>query len=218
MLDRSTSWLELIADEIKAETDNHKHVSEEKPHLFHSFDTEGTEIEVLNLLHAFIRLFKPAHILETGTWNAYGTVALAHAVKENGFGDIVSIEQLPEKARAAQHKLAMLGLDKHATVVCKPSLEFIASLDPDTPKFDFAFFDSSRVCRPDEFEQLHHKGLLGDLAFFHDTSRSRVENQSEKEGVQEVYVRRLDDIERRYAKGAIEFTLSRGLRMMQLRG
>jgi predicted O-methyltransferase YrrM len=213
----SGSWLDLVNDEIKVETDNHKHVETEKPHLFRSFDTEGTEIEVLDLLHALIILFKPMHVLETGTWNAYGTIAMAHAVKENGFGEVISVEKLPEKAAAGMQKLAALGLDKCATIINRPSLEYIRSLDKTGPKFDLAFFDSSRVHRADEFVQLHQKGLLADLVLFHDTSRSRIENHDAKKGVQEAYVRRLDEIEQHYTKGSIEFELSRGLRIMQLR-
>ncbi len=210
------SWTELIKEEINSEADNHSHVATERADLFHSFDTDGTEIEVLDLLHSFIVLFKPERLLETGTYNAYGTIAIAHALRENGHGHLISVEYSPEKAKAAEEKLKALGLDSYVTIVNQASLEYIDSLGADTQPFDFAFFDSTRPDRPDEFIRLREMGLLTDLAFFHDTSRARTENGNGKEGVQATYVDRLDEIEGQNSRGGIELSLSRGLRMMQL--
>ena len=216
-LKENISWINLIGKKIKLESALHAHCEEEKAHLFHGFDSNGTEIESLDLLRSFIRLFKPSLVLETGTWNADGTVALGTALKENGFGKLISLEIDCQKAEKAKGKIQQLGLSEYVEVINQSSLDFIENLDTTKHKFDFAFFDSLTSLRPIEFKKLYDRGALTDLIAFHDTSRLREKTDIVKGEPQDEFVRHLDEIELKYCRGGIEFSLSRGLRIMQLR-
>ena len=59
---------------IKNEAEIHPHEDVEKAHLFHAFDGGSTEIEILNWLHATVLMLKPKYILETGGFEAMGTL------------------------------------------------------------------------------------------------------------------------------------------------
>ena len=192
------------------------HDPAEMPHLFTSYDMDGTEIEVLDFLYTFVRMTKPTRVLETGTWKAYGTVAFAYALRDNGFGELVTIENDSNLASKAEKFIKKNNLQETVTVVHSPSLSYIDTLDPSKHgQFDFAFFDSTRPDRPKEFENLMKKNMLKGFVGFHDTSRLRIENHKGKDNVQKAYVKALDDLEKKYAKGHLEFALSRGLRIFQ---
>ncbi len=210
-------WVNLIGKKIKLESQVHPHCEDEKAYLYHAFDDGGTELETLNLLMSLIRLFKPNLMLETGTWHADGTVAFGIALKENGFGKLISLEIMPQLAEQAKEKIGRLGLTEHVEVINQSSLEFIEKLDAAKYKFDFAFFDSSSAIRADEFSALYHKGALTDLISFHDTSRLREKTFVIQGEPQDEYVRHLDEIENKYCRGGIEFSCSRGHRIMQLK-
>ena len=216
-LKENINWIKLTGKNIKLESECHPHCEEEKAHLFHTFNGGGTEIESLNLLRSFIRLFKPSLVLETGTWNADGTVALGTALKENGFGKLISLEIDCQKAEKAKEKIQRLGLSEYVEVINQSSLDFIENLDTTKYKFDFAFFDSLPSLRPIEFKKFYGRGVLTDLIAFHDTSRLREKTYIVKREPQDEFVRHLDEIELRYCRGGIEFSLSRGLRILQLR-
>jgi tetratricopeptide (TPR) repeat protein len=210
-------WVGLIGKKIRLESICHPHCEEEKAYLYQTFDGGGTELEVLKFLRSVIILFKPSLILETGTWFADGTVALGTALKENGFGKLITLEIDAQMAERARMKIHQFGLDGYAEVINQPSLEYIENLDSAQYKFDFAFFDSRPAIRPVEFLRLYSKGALTDLVAFHDTSRIREQTYIEQGESQDEYVRELDEIESKYCRGGIEFPFSKGLRIMQLR-
>jgi predicted O-methyltransferase YrrM len=210
-------WVGTIGKKIRLESICHPHCEEEKAYLYHTFDGGGTELEVLKFLRSVIILFKPSLILETGAWFADGTVALGTALKENGFGKLITLEIDAQMAEMARMKIHQCGLDGYAEIINRPSLEYIESLDSAQYKFDFAFFDSRPAIRPVEFQRLYNKGALTDLVAFHDTSRLREQTYIEQGESQDEYVRTLDEIESKYCRGGIEFPFSKGLRIMQLR-
>ena len=211
-------WVRMIGKKMRLESICHPHCEEEKAYLYHTFDGGGTELEVLNFLRSVITLFKPSLILETGAWFADGTVALGTALKENGFGKLITLEIDAQMAERARMKIHQFGLNGYVEVINQPSLEFIENLNSAQCKFDFAFFDSRPAIRPVEFQRLYDKGALTDLIAFHDTSRLRENTYIEKGESQDEYVRKLDEIESKYCRGGIEFPFSKGLRIMQLRG
>jgi predicted O-methyltransferase YrrM len=212
-----SDWISMIGKKIKLESQVHPHCEEEKAYLYHTFDDGGTEIEALDVLIALIRLFKPTLMLETGTWQADGTVAFGTALKKNGGGKLISLEIVPNLAEKAKEKIRQFGLTQYVEVINQSSLDFIENLDASKFKFDFAFFDSSSAIRPEEFHKLYNKGALTSLISFHDTSRLREKTLIIKGEPQDEYVKQMDEIENKYCRGGIEFSLSRGLRIMQLR-
>lgn len=211
-----TSWTTLITKSPLVEKYCHKHIDGEKAHLFHAYDTDGTELETLDFLYSLVRLTKPSRILETGTWKGYGTIALASAAHDNGFGHVVTVENERANITIAQESIYKAGFANRVDIVHADSLTYLRSLLSDSPPFELSFFDSTRPQRPKEFEILHTQKKLVGLAVFHDTSRTREENNPAKKGVQEVYIQELDRLEKTYARGSLELPLSRGLRVLQL--
>lgn len=213
------TWMEQIqqlAGRLCPENVAHHHCLEERASLFQTFEGGGTEIETLWLLWALVRITKPGLVLETGTFHGVGTVALASAVKDNGGGKVLSVELDTEKAAQASELIKRAGLAEHVEIFNRDSLEFIKSLDTEKYRFGFAFFDSTNAIRPIEFKMLYEKGGLTNLIAFHDTSRLREKTFKIEGEPQDVYVAELDKIEQTYCRGALEFPLAKGLRVMQL--
>ena len=124
---------------LRSEDKVHPHVAEEHSHLFLAYNTGTTEIEVLNWLHATICLLKPNNILETGSADGIGTLALASACKNNGFGKVHSVEIDPERCERLEHLLKRNALKEYGQVAQGDSITFLRNTEI---RFDFAFFDS----------------------------------------------------------------------------
>jgi len=171
-MQRDYSWKPSWSP-IHKECDVHPHVPAERADLFEVADGGSTEYEVLNWLHSTIRVLKPQLVLETGAWEGFGTTALAHACKLNGFGKVHSLEVLPPQCVRLQTVLEEEHLLKWVEVHCVDSLEF---LQQSNIIFDIGFFDSLTEIRPIECEIMLNKGTLRNLAVFHDTSPHRSES------------------------------------------
>ena len=169
------SWKPCSAPVVQ-ESQAHPHTPIERADLFDVADGGSTEYEVLNWLHASIRLLKPNLILETGAYEGMGTVALAHACKLNGFGKVHSVEFLPEQCVRLQQVLEENHLLPWAEVHLFDSLQFLSETNL---KFDIGFFDSLTEIRPDECEILLKRNALSKLAVFHDTSPYRSDSASD---------------------------------------
>ena len=218
-------WTELVqtlGGTLEPEDAAHPHCQLEQASLFQTFEGAGTEIETLWLLWALVRMTKPQFVLETGTLHGIGTIALASALKENGRGKVVSLEIDREIAMEtcgalkSTDRLESADLTEFFEIVNQDSLTFIEGLDTKQIRFDFAFFDSKTNVRLVEFKRLYEKGGLTNLVAFHDTSRLREKTFIAKDESQDAYVAELDKIEKNYCRGAMEFTLAKGLRVMQL--
>lgn len=66
--------------------------------------------EVGRLIYLLVRSRRPARVVEFGTSFALSTIHLAAAVRDNGFGRIVTTEQSAAKASRAAEHLAEAGL------------------------------------------------------------------------------------------------------------
>ncbi len=148
----------------------HPHTPEERADLFLAYDIGSTEIEVLNWLYATVCMSKPKVILETGTCQGLGTIALAAACKANGFGMVHSAEIQPRFCDLAANRVRKEGLSQYATVYCQDSRNFLLNTNL---SFDFAFFDSECEIRVEEFRICRERGILKGVAVFHDTSPTR---------------------------------------------
>lgn len=212
-------WVECVQSFggiLEPESTAHPHCPEEQAHLFHTFGGGETEIETLWLLWALLRITKPQLVLETGTFRGVGTFALASALKENGRGKLISLEMDKDKAIKAYNVLKGNDITDFFEIINQNSLEFIEQLDTQIFKFDFAFFDSKNNIRPTEFKMLYEKGGLTNLVAFHDTSRLRERTFIIESEPQDMYVAELDKIEKMYCRGGLDFSLAKGLRVMQL--
>lgn len=196
--------------EPKSEAEVHPHVPAERAELFEAYDMGTTELEVLNWLNATIRVLKPDAVLETGVANALGTVALARACQANGHGRVHSVEIDEERCTLARRKLRHLGLAEHATIHRADSREFLRTTEL---AFDLAFFDSEPELRAEEFAICLERGILRQVAVFHDTSPRRCESldgwpsPEEHRAYRRELLRMAEDPR---ATGYFESTLSRG--------
>jgi predicted O-methyltransferase YrrM len=166
---RKYAWAPWWAP-VRTEACVHPHSAAERAELFEAFNAGTTEYEVLNWLHATVMLLKPAHVLETGAADGIGTVALASACRNNGFGTVHSVEIDTELCRALETRLRRRGLSASAEVHCESSLDYLRRTDT---VFDVGFFDSLCELRAEEFRTCLDRGILRKLAVFHDTSPLR---------------------------------------------
>ncbi len=208
------NWIELINKEIKLENVGHPHCKEERAHLFHTFDFSSTEIEYLNLLHSLILVLKPITVLETGTFYGSGSIAIGAALKENGVGKLITLENNKDFVIISKNNIKACHLEDYIDIITIDSLNFIEN---NTIKFDFVFFDSETKSRAVEFKALYKKNCLTNIVSFHDTSRLRMKTYPDQKGINDKYLKDLDYISKNYCNSSIEFKLSRGFRLMQLK-
>jgi predicted O-methyltransferase YrrM len=197
----------VLHKEIKV----HPHVPEERADLFLNFNTGSSEVEVLHWLYSTICLLKPENILETGAAYGFGTIALASACKANGFGKVHSVEIDAALCQALVKKVREIGLQEFTNIICEDSLNFLAK----TPiVFDLGYFDSLCEIRGKEFEIALDRGIIRQLAVFHDTSPYRCRSLPDFPG-QGVHEKYRNDLYRLSASekcsGIFESQLSRGI-------
>lgn len=158
---------------VSSEALAHPHVASERAELFQAFNAGTTELEVLNWLHSTIMVLKPNAVLETGAFDGVGTIALASACRNNGFGKVHSVEIDASRCEQIEAELSARGLREFAEIHCSDSLQFLASNDI---VFDIGFFDSLCEIRAKECRECLDHGTIGRMAVFHDTSPTRCES------------------------------------------
>lgn len=191
----------------------HPHAPEERAEEFHSLDNGSSELEVLTLLNALVHLYKPRLVLETGTGRAFGTYAIACALRANQVGHLHTVESF-EPARK-EGEANFIRLD-HTLV---PLVTFHTGMAHDIlcswagKQFDFVYFDSELRSRHTEFELMLERNLLtpNALCAFHDTSRLREQYHYD---FNREMIQALD----RHSQGKqwLECDLSRGFRLIKL--
>lgn len=135
------------------------------PALWSMFDGWTAEVETLEFLYGLVRLVKPQFILETGTWHGFGATAMGRALKENGFGRLVTLEIDATSCQVARERLRMHRLESIVTVLNQPSLTY----EPSGP-LDFLLLDSELGLREAEFKRFLPYLQQNAIIVFHDTS------------------------------------------------
>lgn len=180
--------------------------------MFHTFDGGSTELEYLHLLGALAYACKPSLILETGTGRGFGTLVLAHAVRANGFGHIVTLEHHDSVRQDAESRLVEFDqtLRNFVSYIAGNTMEYLRAYEGD--QFDFVFLDSDVQVRHEELKVLRERDLLSpnSLCCVHDTSRLRSRTSGDSN---EAMIRALDEISQ--AGQWVEFNLSRGFRILR---
>jgi hypothetical protein len=114
------------------------------------FDGFTAEVEVLDFLHALVRMTKPDRVIETGTWFGRSAIAIASALRDNGSGHLWTMEQSDEVAEVALSNIEQANLGEFITLRVAQSLEIGAGQEP----YDF-LFDSNVSFRATEFKELY---------------------------------------------------------------
>lgn len=130
------------------------------PERWTAADAHSTEIEVTELVAAFVRALQPDYVVETGTCWGQTAEAIGKALQANGHGKLVSLEVDPEKL--AQSAIRCAGLP--VQLLLQSSLDF-------TPQqtLGFAWFDSLMDLRIPEFQRYRPWLPSGAIVGFHDT-------------------------------------------------
>ncbi len=130
------------------------------PEYWTSTDAHSTEIEVSELVGAFVRALQPEYVVETGTCWGQTAQQIGLALEFNGHGRLISLEVDAEKVEYSAKRCAGLPVE----VVQQGSLEF-------TPieSIGFAWFDSLLDLRIPEFVRYREYLLPGAIVGFHDT-------------------------------------------------
>jgi glycosyltransferase involved in cell wall biosynthesis/protein-L-isoaspartate O-methyltransferase len=134
--------------------------------LWSMFDGWTAEIEVLDFLYALVRMTKPNRVLETGTWLGRSGIAIGSALRDNGFGHLLTIERSEEVATTAARNIKEQELGEVITLHVGKSLE----IEVGHETYDFALFDSDIPLRATEFKKFYGKLEPGAIVVFHDTA------------------------------------------------
>lgn len=130
------------------------------PEFWHAHDGMATEVEVLELVAAFVRATQPGLVIETGTHRGFGAEAIGNALHLNGHGRLVTVEMDPALCAEARERCTGLPVE----VVEGSSFDLV----PPGP-IDLAWFDSDTDIRVAEFRAfrsfMHDRTVVG----FHDT-------------------------------------------------
>jgi glycosyltransferase involved in cell wall biosynthesis len=103
--------------------------------MWSMFDSVTPEVEVLDFLNALVRLVKPRRALDTSGWLGRSAVAIAAALRDNGFGELEALTRDDGAAAYAAAEVAAAGLAALVTFRDDAG-ERPAASEP----FDFAFF------------------------------------------------------------------------------
>lgn len=129
------------------------------PEYWHAPDPDSTEMEVSELVGAFVRALQPEIVVETGTAWAQTAIQIGVALQANGHGEGYSLETEPDRVKHC--RLALEGLP--VRVVQQ------ASLDWTPPEgVGFAWFDSLIPLRVAEFRAYAPYMRPGAVVGFHD--------------------------------------------------
>src|SRR5271166_4393556 len=132
--------------------------------LWSMFDGNTAETEVLDFLYALVRLVKPEHAIETGSWLGRSAVAIASALRDNGFGHLISLESDSEVACCAMTQIRAAGLDEWVEIIAERSLNF-----QPRNELQFALLDSEGRFRAEGFRHFYEKLAAGATVVLHYT-------------------------------------------------
>jgi predicted O-methyltransferase YrrM len=135
------------------------------PQRWSMIDGNTAEVETLEFLYSLVRLLKPNLVVETGTWHGHSAVAMGKALRQNGFGRIISFEVDPEISAVAERKVEDEGLLPYVEIRNESSLSAVI---PD--KIDILLLDSELPIRGAEFEYFRARLRHESIVIFHDTS------------------------------------------------
>lgn len=102
------------------------------------------------------RMIQPKHILEIGTFTAYGTICLAEALAENGSIDTIEIdEELKDKIEL---NLTQANIGSFTSLHIGNAFQIIPNLNK---PYDLIFLDADKAFYPQYFKLLAPKMKVG---------------------------------------------------------
>lgn len=130
------------------------------PKYWHSTDGDSTEIEVSELVGAFVRALQPELVVESGAAWGQTSAEIGIALRANGHGRLVTTEIQPDRVAFTEYLCRELPVE----VVEGSSLDYV----PDGP-VGFAWLDSYEDLRVAEAVHYHRWMGPGSVIGIHDT-------------------------------------------------
>ena len=144
---------------------------------WHMFNDGGIECETGELLYAFIRETKPKHVLETGTHRAVGAGYMGLAMKDNGYGELDTVEFLPPHYIYSLELIQRMQLDEH--VHCHHT--DVAEFNPQH-QYQLMLLDTEPQTRFAELIRFERFLEPGGFIFIHDLHRHMHQIPNEEHG------------------------------------
>ncbi len=122
----------------------------------------SAEIEVLEFIYGLVKAVKPKAILETGTYAGWSSAVMAQGMKDNGFGNIVTLDidqKWLDESRELCRKLELTNVIR----LLKPSLNYQTS-----KMYDILFLDSEPEIRFEELMRFYDNVSPGGFIGIHD--------------------------------------------------
>lgn len=135
------------------------------PERWHMFDSMTAEVEVLEFVRTMVTTIKPQLVVETGTFLGVSTLWIAEALKQNGFGKVITCEYDPLVFAKARAKIDASGLGEWIEYRNASSLE----LNVDG-MIDLLFSDSDMPVREQEVRRFLPQMNPNGIILMHDAS------------------------------------------------
>lgn len=139
----------------------------ECPHPEHwsMHDAMTAEVEVVDFIAQLVRTIKPRLVVETGTHKGFTARAIGAALRENGFGKLITCEVDTKLFSEAKERIELAGLSAIVDVRNVSSLELVVD-----GKIDLLFCDSDVNIRLDEVNRFAPVMSPNALILIHDVS------------------------------------------------
>jgi predicted O-methyltransferase YrrM len=135
------------------------------PELWKMYDSMSAEAEVLDFLKSLVITLKPNLVVETGTFIGVSTLAIAEGLKQNGFGQVITVEYDPKVFARAKERIDGSGLTAWIDARNHSSLDLEVS-----GPIDLLFSDSDINIREREVRHLLPQISPTGLILIHDAS------------------------------------------------
>ena len=135
------------------------------PERWSMYDSMTAEVEVLEFLRTIVTTAKPKLVVETGTFMGISTLWIAEALKQNGFGRIVSCEYDPLVFAKAKERIGGSGLGEWIELRNESSVEMQVE-----GTIDLLFSDSDMPIREQEVRHFLPQVNPYGLILMHDAS------------------------------------------------
>lgn len=155
-----------ILDEYLTETGNYQ-----------MFNTGGVEVETGEYLYALTRIMKPKLIVETGTHWGIGASYFGLALRDNGFGQVDTIEFDKHNHDKAGKVFKELGLGNYVKQTLGDSADYRPGSD-----IDILFLDTEPQLRFAEFLQFYERVTPGGFIIIHDLHGNMGQHDNEEHG------------------------------------
>jgi hypothetical protein len=133
------------------------------PELWHTWDIQGTEVEVIEMVAGLVRGLQPEVVLETGTSRGFMAYRVAMALRENGHGHLHTYE--PNEATWGEAVANTVHVSDVVTLHNLPSME-----PWEGGEIEFCWFDSLLELRWAEFDFYYPHMSDRCVVGFHDTA------------------------------------------------